>query len=1474
MDGLPPKFRPFTKMRVVLALESTPQLADQKTDITAFAPKPFTTGITAADEKVADLTAAAGIDADLGMFKGKRARKEQKQQKEERADEAAALPDFLVRATAASKRKKTVVSGKSAVYSRFDVLSREKQAEEVAKLPEDLQTEAKVLLDIETTNPYVVEPAPEVFVPLSRPAFGSFLIENYGPIFPTKESRQLDVAKCAAKGDEGTKEVKIYHYQAFIREYLRFETPYRGLLVYHGLGSGKTCSAIAAAEALFGTRGSKIIVMTPYSLRDNFISEINFCGFKHFRLQNHWVPLSLLPGSTPEPGMVKLFAQNVYGIPESYFAKRPRGRPQLSRIWIPDFEESPNFDSLGPQERDEIQTQLKETVENRIKFINYNGISSRELKLMVCSTPDVFDNAVIVVDEIHNLTRLIQGSLEHPFTKANPREGLTPDRKPLPQCGLSGKYTRGYLFYRLFMDAKNTKIIGLSGTPLINFPEELGILMNILHGPNRIIEFTVAVEAMREVKDEIEKIVNDNENLDTVFFQSSEGSIAVTVTRLPEQFIKVLDDIGDTLGIRRRDPGEATPTLEKIWEVVAVELAAKKIRFTSAPAFKAYELLPSWDTPFRGAFLQEDGVTLKNTIVLQKRIRGLISYYRGIQGDVMPKVIKDEIVGIPLSGYSLKIYNKLRNQEIQIEMSKPKADVSAADAIWQEIEDISKMKTSSNYRMSSRQACNFVFPESVVRPRPRDLGEQDVETGADRENIIEVDIEDAVAGRDDDAGSVVDEDEAEAKSVAGVPKPILTSKEQKEAYKQAIKSVKAKLRGMGSTHLQLDGPSEHNLEKYSPKFAAMIRKINGLPGSSLVYSQFLEMEGIGILGICMEANGYVPIEIINGADGKLAFSERTAVSLAKGPGIKENRYIEFTGVGSKEQRGAAVNTFNARLDKMSPAMQKVLKDAGWTDNLDGGLCRVFCITSAGAEGLSLKAVRGVHIMEPYWNTVRTQQVKGRAVRICSHMDLPKDEQNVEIYTYCTMIPDEAIVAQAIDKTLERSDKMNAIDAAALGVPVPPQAKKGEPIPEGLFFKAEDKADEPVPEGAQANKEGPVRFYLKMVNEYRGFTTFAPSPIVIGGKRYPTLEHYVQAMRFPGDPMWQEAIRVSPDPKKARQLGTDPAHTVRADWETVKEAVMLEGLRAKFQQNRGLLDLLKSTGARPLIEASPDAFWGEGRTGKGKNRYGKLLEQIREELREYVVPEAVGDQAPIREVDFYGEDDAAGAAAGAAEDAGAAAGAAEDVAAEDESKAPSGAELRQDEMLPGFEQKGGAGAGDAGGAGPAEDKDRYIVLTSDQKVLSIGLRKEKVIGSLQTLMKTVSIDCKMNFEDNKDGTYRCLSLGDSIGDFAYHPILEKDIKETEARFGKRTLVPPVLAPVAAPVELTAAPEALPVAPERPAIKKLTYRKNNYRYTVKMKGDGLPEGYLLYDINDIYGDKPIGFIKANEKGLPQGDIGPVP
>jgi ribA/ribD-fused uncharacterized protein len=485
------------------------------------------------------------------------------------------------------------------------------------------------------------------------------------------------------------------------------------------------------------------------------------------------------------------------------------------------------------------------------------------------------------------------------------------------------------------------------------------------------------------------------------------------------------------------------------------------------------------------------------------------------------------------------------------------------------------------------------------------------------------------------------------------------------------------------------------------------------------------------------------------------------------------------------------------------------------------------------------------------------------------MELPEDQQNVEIFTYCTTIPEEAILAQAVDKTLERSDSYPAKDAELLGVPVPTAIKAGTEVPEGMFFKVEAVPEAEVPTGAQVAAEGPIKFFVKLENEYRGFSNFAPSPVVLGGKRYPTAEHYVQAMKFPDDPVWQETIRVSANAAKARQLAMDTGHPVRADWDTVKEGIVLEALRAKFQQNRGLLEQLKGTGVRPLIEASPDPFWGEGRTGKGKNRMGKLLEQVREELREYVVPAAVGDEVAPTDTDFTALDEEEAAAEAA--DAEAA-----EVPAPAELPAPS-QEAMLDELLPKKEedQKGGA------------DDDRVIILTSDQKVLLISLRKERVIGALQTLMKTVSVDCSLNFKDNNDGTFRCLSLGDSIGDFAYHPDLNKDIKETEARFKTEAPgVPLTLAPeapaaaidAAATIEGTAAaasvaPIAVPI-PIKPKPKKITYRKKDYYYKVNFDTAKKPLGYLFFAIEDPDLISPVGYVQADQKGLPKGDIGPVP
>jgi hypothetical protein len=66
-------------------------------------------------------------------------------------------------------------------------------------------------------------------------------------------------------------------------------------------------------------------------------------------------------------------------------------------------------------------------------------------------------------------------------------------------------------------------------------------------------------------------------------------------------------------------------------------------------------------------------------------------------------------------------------------------------------------------------------------------------------------------------------------------------------------------------------------------------------------------------------------------------------------------------------------------------------------------------------------------MEPYWNNVRLDQVKGRAIRICSHKDLPFKDREVEIYTYYTVFSEEQKRSDKIDQTIRGTDNNETSD---------------------------------------------------------------------------------------------------------------------------------------------------------------------------------------------------------------------------------------------------------------------------------------------------------------------------------------------------------------------------------------------------------------------------------------------------------------
>jgi len=141
---------------------------------------------------------------------------------------------------------------------------------------------------------------------------------------------------------------------------------------------------------------------------------------------------------------------------------------------------------------------------------------------------------------------------------------------------------------------------------------------------------------------------------------------------------------------------------------------------------------------------------------------------------------------------------------------------------------------------------------------------------------------------------------------------------------------------------------------------------------------------------------------------------------------------------------------------------------------------------------------------------------------------------------------------------------------------------------------------------------PLHFY-SVKDDYGEFSNFSPSPIHLKDRVWPTVEHYFQAQKFAGTEH-EEQIRLTDSPMIAARMGRSRARPLRKDWERVKDDVMREALQAKFTQHSRLRSLLVSTGKRPLVEHTKnDRYWADGGDGKGRNRLGELLMELRAEL---------------------------------------------------------------------------------------------------------------------------------------------------------------------------------------------------------------------------------------------------------------------
>jgi hypothetical protein len=201
--------------------------------------------------------------------------------------------------------------------------------------------------------------------------------------------------------------------------------------------------------------------------------------------------------------------------------------------------------------------------------------------------------------------------------------------------------------------------------------------------------------------------------------------------------------------------------------------------------------------------------------------------------------------------------------------------------------------------------------------------------------------------------------------------------------------------------------SEEGLAVFSPKMLQILRDIKknigevGKYNNQFVYSQYRTLEGVGILGAVLEANGFQEYKLIK----KQGIWEEDPSMKSGVPAYA--RFLGGTTVKEKEERELYRQIFNESYSDTFPENLK-------TSIKERRLC-IFMASSAGAEGITLANVRNVYIMEAYWNPARIEQVIGRAIRICSHARLPLDERTVEVKMYLSVFtPEQSTTGEGPD----------------------------------------------------------------------------------------------------------------------------------------------------------------------------------------------------------------------------------------------------------------------------------------------------------------------------------------------------------------------------------------------------------------------------------------------------------------------------
>lgn len=759
----------------------------------------------------------------------------------------------------------------------------------------------------------------------NKKIYNEFNISHYPS---KKKSRGCKCTEDVCEEEEDV--ISLFPQQRIIRDYMQSNSPYRGVLLYHELGSGKSAASIAASEEYVGKK--KIFVLTPASLAQNYENELMKISKTGKNLKKKWILLKLKNKTNRSKETVKTLLE--YGIKENIIKKD-------NLVWIPLYNndipeeegtlitDMTEYKYLNKEHKNSVDNMIFHIIRNKYNFISYNGLTQKLIKEL---GKNPFDNSFVIVDEIHNLiSRIVNGS----------------------------KLARN--IYNSLMIAENCKLVLLSGTPIINNPYEIATLINLLRGPMNIYRLSLLKNSIEPTNDILkDTLIKSKDNLynfiDEIFYDDNDNYINLIL--LPNGFKRKDMNMNEITKI------EWKMTRLKLLESIIKELnKVNNLKISVKHNMISNYALSNNKDEFNKFFINDKDIenpVVINEDLFKRRILGSLSYYRTTGTELFPTVLPNSIEYLDMTNHQLNLYSDVRNKERSMDNNKGgKGGKGVLD------------DKSSVYRAFSRMVCNFAFPEEIKRNFPHDI-----KKALNKELSTNNEYGTSSSGSSTSSSDAITDNKGRQKMITN-------------AYEEDLNNALEKLNDKDKNYLSKD-----NLKNlYSPKFYKMLIDVEQSPGSVLIYSQFRTIEGIGIFSNVLDHNGFIEIKLVK-HNNDYIFEDLSVFDKK----YDNKRYVVFN--TDRIKTNILMNLFNGAFTLLPESIKEQLDTIDNDKNqLYGKLVKIMMITQSGAEGISLKNVRRVLITEYFWNSVRINQVIGRAVRTCSHEQLPKKDQNVQIFTY-------------------------------------------------------------------------------------------------------------------------------------------------------------------------------------------------------------------------------------------------------------------------------------------------------------------------------------------------------------------------------------------------------------------------------------------------------------------------------------------